>query len=167
MPTQGGPNGASPYLKTSANSPANSNVPPVVAGLMGRCPRCGSGKLYSGFLTLQPKCTSCDLDYAFIDAGDGPAVFVILIVGFVVMALALFTEVKFQPPIWLHMTLWLPLVVILSLGLLRPMKGLLVALQFANKAQQGRVVPDAVSTSDDVTRPKAANGTNPKRDPDH
>ncbi len=120
-------------------APANSNVPPFVAGVLGRCPRCGSGKLYSGFLTLAPKCTSCDLDYAFIDAGDGPAVFVILLVGFIVMALALYTEVKFRPPIWLHMTLWLPLVVALSLGLLRPIKGALVALQYANNARQGRL----------------------------
>jgi uncharacterized protein (DUF983 family) len=142
MPTLGGPNGAGPYLKAPDHPPANSNVPPFVAGLMGRCPRCGSGKLFSGFLTLAPKCSSCDLDYAFIDAGDGPAVFVILIVGFIVMALALYTEVKFRPPIWLHMTLWLPLVVVLSLGLLRPMKGLLVALQFKNNARQGRIVAD-------------------------
>jgi uncharacterized protein (DUF983 family) len=113
--------------------PANSNVPPFLAGMMGRCPRCGAGKLYAGFLTLAPRCTSCDLDYAFIDAGDGPAVFVILIVGFIVMAAALYTEVKFRPPIWL------PLVVGLSLGLLRPIKGILVALQYANNARPGRL----------------------------
>ena len=92
---------------------ANSNMPIAVAGLLGRCPRCGSGRLFSGFLTLAPKCSSCDLDFSFIDAGDGPAVFVILIVGFVVMAAALYTEVKFRPPIWLHLTLWLPLVIAL------------------------------------------------------
>ncbi len=120
-------------------SPANSNLPPALACALGRCPRCGSGKLFAGFLTLAPKCTACDLDYAFIDAGDGPAVFVILIVGFIVMALALYTEVKFRPPIWVHLALWLPLVTGLSLGLLRPMKGLLVAMQYINRAAQGRL----------------------------
>eukprot|EP01037_Dinobryon_pediforme_P024013 gene24013-25646_t len=131
MTPQGAPRSVPP--------PANSNMPPFLAGCLGRCPRCGVGRLYSGFLTLAPKCTSCDLDYTFIDAGDGPAVFVILIVGFIVMAAALITEVKYQPPIWLHMALWLPLVVILSLGLLRPFKGALIALQFLNKAHEGRL----------------------------
>lgn len=126
-------------IKRPMGSPANSNLPPALAGALGRCPRCGMGKLYSGFLTLAPKCTACDLDFAFIDAGDGPAVFVILIVGFIVIAAALYTEAKFRPPIWVHMTLWLPLVVALSLGLLRPMKGLLVGLQYRNSARQGRL----------------------------
>ncbi len=142
-------------------APANSNVHPFVAGVLGKCPRCGSGKLYSGFLTLAPKCESCELDFKFIDAGDGPAVFVILLVGFIVMAAALYTEVKYRPPMWLHMTLWLPLVIALSLGLLRPMKGLLVALQFSNKAQQGRLQsePDAMATELPASNvPRVVNG---------
>ena len=119
--------------------PANSNMPPLVATCLGRCPRCGAGKLYNGFLNLAPKCSSCDLDYKFIDAGDGPAVFVILIVGFIVMAAALVVEVKYRPPMWVHMSLWLPLVVILCLGMLRPLKGALIGLQYINKAEQGRL----------------------------
>ncbi|MDR3493572.1 MAG: DUF983 domain-containing protein [Ancalomicrobiaceae bacterium] len=128
----------SPAEKPST-PPANSNVPPIVAGALGRCPRCGGAKLFSGYLHLAPKCEACGLDYGFIDAGDGPAVFVILIVGFVVMAAALVTEVKLHPPIWLHMVLWLPLVVVLALGLLRPLKGILIALQFTHKAREGRL----------------------------
>lgn len=124
-------------------APANRNMPPLVAGVLGRCPRCGSGRLFHGFLSLEPKCSACELDYGFSDPGDGPAVFIILLVGFLVMAAALITEVKYHPPIWLHLTLWLPLVVILSLGLLRPMKGALIAIQFANKAREGRLAPDA------------------------
>jgi uncharacterized protein (DUF983 family) len=107
--------------------------------------------LFHGFLTLEPKCSACDLDNAFADTGDGPAVFIILIVGFIVMAAALVTEVRLHPPMWLHMTLWLPLVVILSLGLLRPMKGLLIALQYVNKAREGRLVkPQEAQTPADA-----------------
>ena len=87
--------------------------------------------------------------------------FVILLVGFIVMAAALYTEVKYRPPMWLHMTLWLPLVIVLSLGLLRPMKGLLVALQFSNKAQQGRLQsePDAMATELPASNvPRVVNG---------
>jgi uncharacterized protein (DUF983 family) len=114
-------------------------APPLKVGLRGRCPRCGEGPLFKGFLATAPRCSRCGLDFTFIDTGDGPAVFVMLIVGFVVVALALVVEVAYMPPIWLHMVLWLPLTVILSLGILRPLKGLLIALQYRNKAEQGRL----------------------------
>ncbi|SON54661.1 hypothetical protein HDIA_1120 [Hartmannibacter diazotrophicus] len=115
-------------------------VPPVGAGLRGRCPRCGNGRLFDGFLTTAPSCKSCGLDFKFIDSGDGPAVFVILIVGFIVVGLALWVEVAYQPPIWLHMLLWLPLTVILALGMLRPLKGLMIAMQYKHRAEEGRLV---------------------------
>jgi uncharacterized protein (DUF983 family) len=115
-------------------------VPPASAGLRGRCPRCGQGSLFKGFLDTAPSCTACGLDFKFIDSGDGPAVFVILIIGFVVVGLALFVEVSWQPPLWLHALLWLPLTLGLSLGLLRPLKGLMIGLQYKNKAEQGRLV---------------------------
>ena len=108
------------------------------AALLCRCPKCCRGPLFEGFLGVPATCTACGLDYATFDPGDGPAVFVILIVGFVVVGLALWTEVHYMPPIWLHMVMWLPLVVILSLGLLRPLKALLMALQYRNKAAQHR-----------------------------
>ena len=66
------------------------------------------GKLFAGFLTLRPSCERCELDYAFIDAGDGPAVFIILIGGFIVVGCALIVEVKYQPPYWVHAALWIP-----------------------------------------------------------
>src|SRR5829696_8960629 len=97
------------------------------AGLFGRCPHCGEGKLFDGFLTLAPRCKVCGLDFAFADSADGPAVFVILIVGLVVAGSALIVEIAYTPPIWVHIALWLPLVLILSLGTLRPLKGLMVA----------------------------------------
>lgn len=117
-------------------------VSPLAAGLRCRCPRCGRGRLFDGYLTTAPSCEACGLDYKFIDAGDGPAVFVILIVGFLVVGAALVVEVKVRPPIWVHMALWLPLILILSLGLLRPLKATLIALQYANKAREGRLADD-------------------------
>src|SRR6201985_3218432 len=82
----------------------------VMRGLACKCPRCGKGKLFAGFLSLQPRCARCGLDYAFIDAGDGPAVFIIMIAGAIVVAAALIVEVKYQQPFWLHAVLWLPLI---------------------------------------------------------
>ena len=115
---------------------------PVRAGLLGRCPRCGQGKLFDGLLKLKPACSACGLDYGFADAGDGPAVFVILIIGFLVVGLALWTEVTYAPPVWLHMLLWGPLTIILSLALLRGLKGLLIALQYRHSAAEGTIDRD-------------------------
>lgn len=118
------------------------SVSPYTAGLRCRCPRCGEGRLFAGYLTLAPSCERCNLDFSFADAGDGPAVFVILIAGFIVVGSALVVEATWRPPYWLHAVLWLPLLLILTLGLLRPLKGLLVALQFHHKAEEGRVDRD-------------------------
>ena len=112
----------------------------ILRGLACKCPRCGSGKLYAGFLTLAAKCDACGLDYAFIDAGDGPAVFVIMIAGAIVVTAALITEVKYQPPFWVHAVLWLPLTLAVTLWPLRAIKSLLIALQFHHKAAEGRLV---------------------------
>jgi len=112
----------------------------AIRGIACRCPRCGRGKLYQGFLTLRPACERCGLDYAFIDAGDGPAVFVILIAGFIVVAAALIVEVKYQPPFWVHAALWIPLVLAVTLWPLRALKSLLIALQFHHKAAEGRLI---------------------------
>lgn len=116
---------------------------PVKAATRGRCPRCGQGRLFAGFLTLAPRCETCDLDYAFADSGDGPAVFVILIIGFVVCALALWTEVSLSPPLWVHLLLWLPLTLVLSLPLLKMLKGTMIGLQYRNRAAEGRLVDSA------------------------
>ena len=112
----------------------------VLRGLGCKCPRCGKGKLFAGFLNLRPRCESCGLDYAFIDAGDGPAVFIIMIAGAIVVASALIVEVKYQPPFWVHAALWLPLILATTLLPLRSMKSLLIALQFHHKAAEGRLI---------------------------
>jgi uncharacterized protein (DUF983 family) len=112
----------------------------ALRGIACRCPRCGGGKLYSGFLTLRPNCEACGLDYAFIDSGDGPAVFLIMIAGAIVVGAALIVEVKYQPPFWVHAALWLPLILATTLLPMRPMKSLLIALQFHHKAAEGRLI---------------------------
>ena len=118
----------------------NRDLPsPFTSGLKCRCPRCGEGALYSGFLTTRPACQSCGLDYDFADAGDGPAVFVILFIGFLIVGLALYVEFTFEPPYWVHALLWIPLTLITALGLLRPLKATLIALQYANNAREGRI----------------------------
>ena len=111
----------------------------ALRGLACKCPRCGEGKLYQGFIDLRPACTHCGLDYAFIDAGDGPAIFIIMIAGAIVVAAALIVEVKYQPPFWLHAALWGPLILITTLLPLRSMKSLLIALQFHHKAAEGQL----------------------------
>jgi uncharacterized protein (DUF983 family) len=120
-------------------NPASTPPNPILAGLAGRCPRCGKGKMFSGFLRLKPACETCGLDYSFVDAGDGPAVFVILIAGFIVVGAALIVETLYQPPFWLHAALWLPLILITTLAPLRALKGVLIALQYHHKAAEGRL----------------------------
>lgn len=110
------------------------------AAIKARCPRCAEGHLFAGplTLTLGPRCEHCGLDYSFIDTGDGPAVFGILILGFIVLGAALLVEFKLSPPIWLHVVLWGPVTLVLSLLLLRLLKSTLVALQFRHKAGESR-----------------------------
>ncbi|HEY4345018.1 MAG TPA: DUF983 domain-containing protein [Parvibaculum sp.] len=108
-------------------------------GLKVCCPRCGEGKLFTGFLTVPPTCGVCGLDYDFADAGDGPAVFIMMIAGFIIVGLALYVEVKYQPPYWVHAVLWIPLTLFLTVGLLRPLKGWLIAQQYRHKAEPGRL----------------------------
>jgi uncharacterized protein (DUF983 family) len=109
------------------------------AALLGRCPRCGQGKLFTGYLNVAPRCAACGLDYAGFDAGDGPAVFVILIVGAIIAGAALWVEFTFHPPYWVHAVLWLPLITVLTFGLLRFIKALLLVLQYKHRAGEGRL----------------------------
>ena len=111
---------------------------PLLAGLAGRCPNCAEGFLFDGFLKVAPACEVCGYDFAKADSGDGPAVFIILIAGFGVAFAALITEFTIHPPIWVHLILWLPLTLIVSLGLMRPLKGVMLAAQFMNKAAEAR-----------------------------
>lgn len=115
---------------------------PNNVGIKGRCPRCGEGRLFNGFLSVAPRCQACGLDFSFADAGDGPAVFIMMIVGFIVVGLALFVEFTYAPPLWVHALLWVPLVLGLALGLLRPLKGWLIAQQYRQRGAEARFEPD-------------------------
>ncbi len=110
--------------------------PPVgawSAGLRSRCPRCGRGRLFSGFISVAQRCEVCGLDLAKHDSGDGPAVFVILVLSFLVVALALIVELRYEPPFWIHALLWVPIIVGGALLMLRPFKATLIALQYKHR----------------------------------
>ena len=123
-----------PPPATSAESAS-----PALSGAAGRCPRCGQGALFRRGLMLRGRCPSCDLDYTFIDTGDGPAVFAIFILGFLVLGLALIAEFKFHAPVWFHIVAWGLLTPLLAIAILRGLKGLLIGLQYRNKAEQGQL----------------------------
>ncbi len=107
------------------------------AALGCRCPRCGKGRLYFGLLSVRPRCEVCGLDLSSQDAGDGPAVFVILFLGLIVVGLAAIVEIEFAPPIWVHLLLWTPLILIGAVGMLRPFKAGLIALQYRHQLLDG------------------------------
>jgi uncharacterized protein (DUF983 family) len=117
---------------------------PFAVGLACRCPRCGKGRLFKGLfsLNLASRCESCGLDYKFIDAGDGPAVFAIFILGFLVLGGALLLEFKAGPPVWVHIVLWGIATPLLAFFLLRVLKATLIALQYKHKAEEGRFASD-------------------------
>lgn len=123
----------------AADMPPQIGVSPWVAGVKCRCPRCGNGRLFKYLIELDERCARCGLSYSFADAGDGPAVFVIMIVGAIVCGFALWTEVKYQPPFWLHAALWGPLIFALAWLLLPRLKAILIALQYRNQAALGQL----------------------------
>ena len=113
---------------------------PILTGLACRCPRCGKGKLFSGILTVAERCNVCGFDLSKQDSGDGPAVFVIFFLGVIFMPLVFWMEFSVEPPWWVHMVLWPPLVLIVAIALLRPMKGLLISLQLHHHASDSGTV---------------------------
>jgi len=126
-------------LSAPSAVPAARAYPPVAplkAGLACRCPACGRGKLFKGFLTIAERCPVCGLDLSAQDSGDGPAVFIVLILGAIVVALALVSEVEFQPPLWVHALIWPPVILGGALGMLRPFKATLIALQYKHKTHE-------------------------------
>ncbi|NBB52332.1 DUF983 domain-containing protein [Rhizobium sp. CRIBSB] len=117
---------------------APARVDPIRAGLLCRCPHCGKGRLYAGFLKVAERCDACGFDFRTLNTGDGAAVFIMQIAGGIVVFGALFVQVAYNPPIVLMLAVALPLVFTLSVGLMRPGKGLMIALQMRNRAGQSR-----------------------------
>jgi len=111
---------------------------PIISGIRCRCPRCGEGKLFSGFLTVAKECEACGLDYSFADPADGPAFFVMTAVGMVVIAVFTWVEVAYHPPLWVHMVTVFPALIVGCLGALRPVKSWMVASQFFHKAEEAK-----------------------------
>ena len=118
----------------------SSTLSPMRTGLRGRCPRCGEGHLFDGFLKVRAKCEVCGLDYSFADPADGPAFFVIMFTCIPAVAFALWLEMAYQPPFWVHLLTTLPFVLIFCIPPLRPLKGWLIASQYFYKAEEGQLV---------------------------
>ena len=110
---------------------------PLATGIKGRCPRCGEGHLFTGFLTIAERCDACGLDYGFADSGDGPAVLIMFPVGTLIIVGWLISDALFGWPALVHLAVWMPMTVILSLALLRPFKGVIVNLQYKTGARPG------------------------------
>ncbi|MEQ8968504.1 MAG: DUF983 domain-containing protein [Azospirillaceae bacterium] len=104
-------------------------------GVACRCPRCGEGRLFTGFLTVVDRCESCGLPLAEHDSGDGPAVLLIFVLGFVVVPIVLWIEMAFRPALWVHAIVSLVLVLGLALAMLRPAKAMMLALQYRNRPE--------------------------------
>jgi len=112
---------------------------PFEAGLVGCCPRCSGRTLFNGFVRFQDRCRNCGLDFSSFNVGDGPAAFLILIVGGLITGLAIWLELAAEPPIWVHLLIWPALTLLVVVGLLRLAKGALLALEYRNAAREGRI----------------------------
>ncbi|ANY20146.1 hypothetical protein A6F68_01633 [Tsuneonella dongtanensis] len=111
----------------------------ALAALFGLCPQCGAKTLYAGVARFAPKCRVCGLDFAKFDVGDGPAAFLILIIGALIAVLAIWVQLAFEPAYWVHVVLWVPLATLMTIGGLRVAKAALLASEYRNKAGEGRL----------------------------
>ncbi len=112
---------------------------PANVALRGLCPHCGNRTLFAGLASFARKCRACGLDYGSFNVGDGPAAFLIFIVGGVITALAIWLELSAEPPFWVHILLWFPLTAALVAGLLRLAKAALLALEYKHRAREGQL----------------------------
>jgi uncharacterized protein (DUF983 family) len=119
----------------SGEKPNTEGQPGIAsAALFGLCPKCGSRTLFGGIAQFAPKCRTCGLEFASFNVGDGPAAFITLIVGALVVALAIWVEAKFAPPMWVHVVLWVPVTAGAVLWGLRVGKAALLATEYQRKA---------------------------------
>ena len=114
---------------------------PSQSALRGLCPRCGNKTLFAGLATFGVGCRACGLDYSSFNVGDGPAAFMIFLVGGLITGLAIALELAAEPPFWVHILLWLPLTTLAVIFLLRFAKGMLLALEYRHRAREGQIRP--------------------------
>ena len=120
--------------------PPDAEAPSILdAGLKGLCPRCGKPTLFAGWIRFADRCSACGLDFDEYNVGDGPAAFLTLILGTIVVALAIWLELTLHPPLWVHMLIWIPVTTLGVLGSLRLAKGALIAAEYRNAAREGRI----------------------------
>lgn len=128
----------------SPDGPAGDGGSPVLRGIAGRCPRCGEGPLFAGYLKVADRCDACGLSFHGHDTGDGPVVPVLLIIGGIVVGLALGLEVAYEPPVWVHLLVWIPLGTALTLGIMPRLKGMAVGLQYKYRSTEEDARPGGV-----------------------
>ncbi|MCU6454421.1 DUF983 domain-containing protein [Sphingomonas sp. A2-49] len=122
--------------------PAADAPPSIVqAGLRGLCPRCGRPTLFDGWIKFADRCSHCALDYSQFNVGDGPAAFLTLILGTLVVIGAIALELTLHPPLWLHMLIWIPVTLAGVVWSLRLAKGALMSAEYRNAAREGRIDP--------------------------
>ncbi|MES2754080.1 MAG: DUF983 domain-containing protein [Pseudomonadota bacterium] len=121
-------------MADAAPAPAIADV-----ALKGLCPRCGAKTLFAGTARFATSCPSCGLDFSSFNVGDGPAAFLTLILGTLIVALAIALELTLHPPLWVHMLIWIPFTAGAVLLSLRVAKGALIAAEYRNAAREGRI----------------------------
>jgi len=114
----------------------------AAAALLGLCPQCGAKTLFGGLTKFAPRCRVCGLEFEKFNVGDGPAAFLTLIIGAVVATLAILLELRFHPPFWVHVLLWVPITTAAVIWGLRAGKAALLAAEFSRKAGEGRLKDD-------------------------
>jgi uncharacterized protein (DUF983 family) len=112
---------------------------PVQAALRGQCPRCGGRTLFVGPVAFAPRCTACGLDFGMFNVGDGPAAFLTLILGTIIVGLAVWLQIAFDPPLWVQMVVWIPVALALTILALRIAKAALIGAEYRNAAREGRI----------------------------
>lgn len=133
----------SPRTKLPAGDNIKKGQPPVWrAALFGLCPECGASTLFDGPVKFEERCRVCALDYSRYNVGDGPAAFLTLIIGALLIAIALTLDAALRPPLWVHVILWVPLTAAAVVYGLRVGKAALLASEHQRKAAEGRKVED-------------------------
>ncbi len=125
------------------SNPKSEGQPGIIpAALFGLCPQCGGRTLFDGIAKFAPRCSACQLDFSKFNVGDGPAAFLTLIIGTVITVLAIWLELSWHPPFWLHVVLWVPLTIAAVIWGLRAGKSALLAAEFQRKAGEGQRIDE-------------------------